>query len=178
MFVTRSQVLALPIEAAQPRLANLVGSGGISRSAEAAYAGGLAGVIRVGPLGDVPGAAKLVRVQFLEPAYRDDGMTLAMRWEAVGATGGLFPVLDADISVTREGDQTTRLALVGSYRPPFSWLGAGLDRALLRRVAAATIRAMLKDVARALVSPPLPHAQAQGQVGLVPAPLAEPETSC
>src|SRR5262245_53851811 len=178
MFIAHSRVLDLPIQVARPRLVGLVGGGGVARSAEAAYASGIAGLIRVGPLGDVPGAAKLVRIQFLEPVHRDDGLTLAMRWEAVGPAGGLFPVLDADISLTREGEQATRLALVGSYRPPLSWFGAGLDRAVLRRVAMATIRALLRDVARTLAGGSAPEAaQPDRRGGLFPAPLAEPEAS-
>ena len=180
MFIAHSRVLDLPIQVARPRLESLVGGGGVSRCAQTAYATGIAGVIRVGPLGDVPGAAKLVRIQFLEPVQRDDGVTLAMRWEAVGPAGGLFPVLDADISLTREGEQATRLALVGSYRPPLGWLGAGLDRAVLRRVAMATIRALLRDIGLCLARSPAPaaeSAQADRRAGLVPGPLAEPEAS-
>jgi len=40
-------------------------------------------------------------------------------------TGGLFPVLDADITLTPAGEQTTRLALAGVYRPPLGRLGEG-----------------------------------------------------
>ena len=39
----------------------------------------------------VPGASRLVRVQVVDPVYRDGAMTLGVRWEAVGVTGGLFP---------------------------------------------------------------------------------------
>jgi hypothetical protein len=80
-------------------------------------------------------------------------MTVGMRWEATGLTGGLFPVLDADISLAPDGEQKTRLALIGAYRPPLGHFGAGLDRAILNRVATATIRALLRSVADALTSP-------------------------
>ncbi len=153
MFISHSQLIDLPVGAAQARLASLINDGGVWRSAETAYANGIEHVIRVGPFGDVPVAAKLVRVQFLEPRHRDDGVTVPMRWEARGAAGALFPVLDADLSLASEGEHATRLALVGSYRPPFAWLGAGLDRTLLRRVATATIRALLRDIASALATP-------------------------
>jgi len=52
-----------------------------------------------------------------------------------------------------DGAQSVRLALVGAYRPPGGRLGAGLDRAILNRVAAATIRAFLRSVADALTGP-------------------------
>jgi hypothetical protein len=126
----------------------------LSDASEAAYKSGLAGLVRVGPLGEVPGASKLVQVSFLDPrSTSDDAMTLALRWEATGVTGGLFPVLDADIRLSAAGEQQTRLALAGSYRPPLGRLGAGLDKAILHRIATATIRALLRNVADALASP-------------------------
>ncbi len=73
-----------------------------------------------------------------------------MRWETVGLTGGLFPVLDADISVAAEGNGRTQMTLTGVYRPPFGALGAGLDRVLMHRVAAATIRALMIHLSRAV----------------------------
>jgi hypothetical protein len=66
--------------------------------------------------------------------------------------GGLFPVLDADIAVAPAG-QRTQLTLAGAYRPPLGRLWAGLDRAALHRVADATIRALVVNVARALTAP-------------------------
>jgi hypothetical protein len=92
-------------------------------------------------------------VSFLDPADCGGATTVGLRWEATGAAAGLFPVLDADITLTPEGEQRTRLALAGSYRAPLGRLGAGLDKAILHRVAAATIRALLADVADALTSP-------------------------
>ena len=37
--------------------------------------------------------------------------------------------------------------LDGCYRPPLGRLGTGLDRAVLHRVASATIRALLHSIA-------------------------------
>ncbi len=153
MFAAHEVALNVSFAAAQARLENLARSRGLSDASEAAYQGGLAGLVRVGPLGDLPGASKLVHVRFLDPVYSDDAMTLALRWEATGVTGGLFPVLDADISLSPAGGQKTRLALAGSYRPPLGRLGAGLDKAILHRIATATIRALLQNVADALASP-------------------------
>src|SRR5487761_1724081 len=99
MFVAHEVALRVSLASAQARLADLARGRGLSDASEAAYKGGLAGLVRVGPLGDIPGASKLVQVSVLDPVYRDDAMTLALRWEATGATGGLFPVLDADISL-------------------------------------------------------------------------------
>jgi hypothetical protein len=84
---------------------------------------------------------------------RDGTTTVWLRWEATGPVGGLFPVLDADLQLRSEGLEKTRLTLNGCYRPPLGRLGAGLDRAVLHRVAAATIRALLRGIADTLAEP-------------------------
>ncbi len=47
------------------------------------------------------------------------------------------------------------LTLAGSYRPPLGSLGEVLDRAILHRVAAATIRSFLAQVAAQLADQPV-----------------------
>lgn len=153
MFVADEVVLDIGFRVAQARLVKLASSDGLSGPSEAAYQSGFSTVIRVGPFGDLPGVSKLVRVRLLDPVYRGDVMTLGLRWEATGVVSGLFPVLDADISVAPAGEQMTRLALTGSYRAPLGGLGAGLDRAILNRVATSTIRALLRNVAVTLANP-------------------------
>src|SRR6266545_2378493 len=118
MFVAHEMTLGVGFGRAQTRLANLVQGNVLSGASQAAYKAGLASVIRVGPFGEMPGASKLVRVRFLDPVYHAEAMSVGFRWEATGVTGGLFPALDADISLTPDGAQTTRLALAGCYRPP------------------------------------------------------------
>ena len=141
MFATHQLELPVSLAVAQARLANLADEGGLRGASLHSYEGGVEHLVRAGPI------PKLVRIRFLDPVYRDDEMSLGLRWEATGVAGGLFPVLDADITVTRSGAETTTLALVGSYRPPLGALGATLDKAILNQVAAATIRALLRDVA-------------------------------
>lgn len=153
MFVADEIMLDIGFPAAQARLVNLARRGGLSGASRAAYADELSAVIRVGPYGGAAGTSKLVRVRFLDPDRRGDVMTLVLRWEATGVTGALFPVLDADITLTSAGQQATRLVLAGSYRAPLGGLGAGLDKAILHRVATATIRALVRNVADSLVSP-------------------------
>ncbi|HEX9353439.1 MAG TPA: hypothetical protein VF933_06440 [Streptosporangiaceae bacterium] len=150
MFVSEKRVLGVGLGAAQVRLANLVHDGWLSGASDCAYWGGMDHLLRAGPLGDLPGVSRLVRVQFLDPVYREDAMTLGVGWEAVGVTGGLFPVLDADIKLSAEGGQGTRVALTGCYRPPFGALGAGLDRMLMHTVATLTLRSLLTRLATAL----------------------------
>lgn len=170
MFVASERTLDVPCHAARARLANLVYGGGLNRASHAAYQRGLDGVIRVGPLGDMPGASKLVKVRFLDPVDHGSTMTVGLRWEAAGAAAGLFPVLDADITLKPEGEHRTHLVFAGSYRAPLGRLGAGLDRAILHRVATATIRALLADVATALTSP---ATAAEGHAG----PVLRPDSA-
>jgi hypothetical protein len=152
MFVRRDLLLDLSFEAGRARLVNLVRAGTLAGASHAAYEAGFA-VIRVGPLGNVPGAGKLVRVSFLDPADRDGLLRVGLRWEATGIAGDLFPVLDGDFSLTPAGAGAARLALAGVYRPPLGWLGARLDAAVLHKVADATFSALLRSVADSLVSP-------------------------
>ena len=54
------------------------------------------------------------------------------------------------------GEQGTLLTLEGVYRPPLGALGQALDRAILHRVAAATIRNFLHRVAQGVTGQPAP----------------------
>ena len=49
------------------------------------------------------------------------------------------------------------MGLVGVYRPPLGALGQALDRAVLRRVAVATIKGFLARVAAQLADQPVPN---------------------
>jgi len=67
MFIGQEVLLSIEFEDARPRLIRLITSGKLDGASHAAYQDGLTAPIRVGPLGDVHGAAKLVRVRFLDP---------------------------------------------------------------------------------------------------------------
>ena len=169
MFVAQDLMIGTGSRAAQARFENLLHGSWLADVSEAACEGGTAGLLRVGPAGPV--AAKLVRVCFLDPVYHGDVMTVGLRWEAAGAAGSLFPVLDANISICPAGDEVARLMLAGSYRPPLGHLGAGLDRAIMHKVAAATMRCLLHSVAEALASPAAAGRPAEGAgPGWQPAP--------
>lgn len=150
MFVGEEVMLDLSFPAARTGLVGLTHGDWLSDASDSAYADGISGMIRVGPFGDMIGASKLVRVLLLEPQERDDSVTLTVRWEATGVMGRLFPVLDANITLTPAGEHTTRLALTGAYRPPLSSLGARLDRVVLHRAATATVRSLLKSMAQTI----------------------------
>jgi hypothetical protein len=177
MFVTEEIDVHVGLSAAQARLMNLVSRGSLSSASRDAYDGGLEHLARVGPLGEVPGVSKLVKISFVDPVYRQEAMTLGLRWEATGVTGGLFPVFDGDLTLSRIDAGSTRLTLVGSYRPPLGGLGAGLNKAVMGRVAQATIRALLRDVETALADPDATaHSPPATATGEHPRLIAEPET--
>lgn len=152
MFASHEVTLSMGFARARARLAVLGNGAWLSGPSARAYADGLDGLIRVGPFGAVLGASKLVRVQLLEPVPRDDTVVLPLRWEATGAAGRLFPVLDANLVLTPSGEERSTLTLTGAYRPPLGSVGAALDRALLNRAAAATVRSLLSQVADSMVA--------------------------
>ncbi len=75
-----------------------------------------------------------------------DAAVLTLRWESTGPAG-LFPPLDADLTLTPAGSDRCRLSLAGEYNPPLGPLGSGLDRAILHRAAQATARSFVHRVA-------------------------------
>jgi hypothetical protein len=148
MFVGDEVVLDVSLAVAQARLANLAQNDLLRSASEDAYGAGITGLARVGPMG----LGKVVRVHVRPLAETGGHAGLAIRWEATGSGGGLFPALDADITLVRAG-QTTLLVLAGVYRPPLGPLGTALDRAALHRVAAATIRNFLGRLAADIAGP-------------------------
>jgi hypothetical protein len=97
-----------------------------------------------------------------------------LRWLATGASERLFPVLDADITLIPDGDDATLIGLQGVYGPPAGSAGETLDRVILHRIAAATIRSFLSRLAAAIQDLALgdgPEAAATSQrsAGLPPA---------
>jgi hypothetical protein len=151
MFIGAEIRLEVGFTAAQARLTNLAHGGRLRRASECAHNWGV-DQARVGSLG-TPGISRLVKVQFRHLASHEDSAVWALRWEANGSKGALFPVLDADITLTRAGEQATVLAVSGSYRPPLGSLGAGLDRAIMHLIAEATIRTFARQIGAAIANP-------------------------
>ena len=152
MFVGDEITLGAAYPDARAGLLRLTHGGWLSDASGDAYAEGLTGLFRVGPFGPTLGASKLVRVLLLEPVEREGSLTLSLRWEATGVMGRLFPVLDANVILIPAGENASQLALAGAYRPPFAAPGEKLDRALLHRAAAATVRSLLRRIAETIVA--------------------------
>ena len=174
MFIGAEIRLEVGFNAAQARLANLARGGLLRRASEGAHRWG-ADQAQVGPLDALPGMSRLVKVHVRHLVTHDDSAVWALRWETTGTTGALLPILDADITLTRAGEQATVLAVSGSYRPPLGSLGAGLDRAIMHLVAEATIRAFARQIGAAIVNPAAtleaPHTEMLP--GTLPWPVAD-----
>jgi len=120
MFADHAVPLDMDYPAARARFLEMAHGDWLDGVSQDAYADGMAGEVRVGPFGGVPGMSKQVRVSLLDPVPRDDMVLVPVRWEATGRLGRLFPVL---------------------------------DRAVLHRVAAATIKSLLRRIAVPLAGP-------------------------
>jgi hypothetical protein len=70
---------------------------------------------------------------------------LPMTWHATHSEY-LFPQLEADLEVAALGPHRAQLSISARYRPPMGPIGRILDRALLHRVAEATIKDFLDRV--------------------------------
>ncbi|HET6790011.1 MAG TPA: hypothetical protein VFI35_00310 [Actinomycetota bacterium] len=73
-----------------------------------------------------------------------------LRWASTGAAG-LFPSLDADLEVAPLGPGRTQLSMSARYVPPFGPVGRAVDRAVLSRVAEATLKDFLDRVAETIL---------------------------
>ncbi len=152
MFIDDEVSLDVSFDVARARLADLARDDTLANASEAAYGEGVTELIKVGPLGSVPGTSKMVEVRVRNLVDRGDYAGLAVRWEATGPGGGLFPALDADILIMPTGERSSKLRLTGSYRPPLGALGSALDAAILHRVARATVRAFLNRLVAGITS--------------------------
>jgi hypothetical protein len=149
MFVGDEASVAIGFAVARERLARLADGDGLRCTSEDAYSSEWTHVMRVA----VGGLSKLVRVQARKLTWTEESVGFAIRWEATGPEGGLFPVLDADIRLAPAGEGATLLTMAGSYRPPFGAVGDALDRTILHRVAEATIRRFLTQLADQIGGP-------------------------
>lgn len=102
-----------------------------------------------GPLGRR--VEKQVRIELGEAVRMSSKTVLPMSWRATGLRA-LFPVLEADIEVAALGPNKAQLSINGRYEPPLGALGRAIDRALMHRVAEATVKDFLDRVAERLQS--------------------------
>lgn len=89
--------------------------------------------------------AREVAIDLGTPIQLPTKTVLPLRWTATGASG-LFPSLDADLEIAPLGHDRCQLSISARYVPPLGAVGRVVDRALLFRVAEATIKNFLDQV--------------------------------
>jgi hypothetical protein len=99
--------------------------------------------------GDGVRVSKKVVIELGEPIRVPTKTILPVRWRAAGPER-LFPSLAADIEVASITASTAQLSMSARYTPPMGPLGRAVDRALLHRVAEATLKDFLDRVAATL----------------------------
>jgi hypothetical protein len=83
--------------------------------------------------------------------------SVPMTWRATGVDR-LFPQLDGDLEIAALGSERTQLSMNAQYRPPMGALGRAVDRALLHRVAEATIKDFVDRVGERITAALAPAA--------------------
>ena len=148
MFIGDHVLLNVGFAAARNRLGNLAGGGLLLGASEHAYGETITGLTDTA--GSATAVSRLAGVRPGDITEIHGRAQLPMHWEVTAGGGTLFPVLDADLILADIGAQGTLVALTGVYRPPLGALGQALDRAVLHRVAVATIKSFLAQVAAQL----------------------------
>ncbi|HEY3906749.1 MAG TPA: hypothetical protein VGM14_22775 [Streptosporangiaceae bacterium] len=129
------------------KLSRLAHTDHLTEVSGCAYKSGFAGLSCTGPADADQRRPKLIRVFVRDLIAREQSAVLTLRWQATMPGGGLFPALDADITLTPVGEGRSLLTLDGAYRPPSGSRAAGYDRAVLHRAATATIQSLLGQLA-------------------------------
>jgi hypothetical protein len=93
--------------------------------------------------------SKHVEIEIGKPVMGTDRTWIPITWRATGPTG-LFPVLEGELELASLGTGLTQLSLSGRYQPPLGLVGRTIDKALLSRVAEATIKDFIDRLASAI----------------------------
>jgi hypothetical protein len=100
--------------------------------------------------GDRIRVARQVAIEVGPPVHTAGKVVLPLRWMSTDAPG-LFPALEADLEVASLPPDRTQVAMSARYVPPLGPLGKAIDRAVLYRVAEATLKDFLDRVGEALM---------------------------
>lgn len=153
MFIREEFGLNAGFPAARLRLSRLAHTDHLTEVSGCAYKFGLAGLSCVEQADTDQRRPKLVRVFVRDLVARDESAVLTLRWQATMPGAGLFPALDADITLTPAGEGRSMLTLNGAYRPPSSHRAIGYDQAVLHRAATTTIQSLLGQIADLVACP-------------------------
>jgi hypothetical protein len=105
--------------------------------------------MRIGPSWAAGLVSREVQVVLWPMRARGNALARSLTWEP-SEWQSLFPLLDGDIELAPLGSDWSRISLAVAYTPPLGGFGAAVDRALLHRVAASTVRSFLTQVATRL----------------------------
>jgi hypothetical protein len=151
MFIGDHVLLNVGFAAARTRLGKLASGGLLRGASEHAYGETITGLADIA--GAAAGASQLAGVCPGDITETRGRAQLPVHWELTAREGTLFPVLDADLTLTPAGDQTTVFALTGIFRSPPDLADAGLDHEIVYWFATAAIRVFLARLASALAHP-------------------------
>lgn len=143
VFVERRIVLDRSYDELAPQLAN--GVHRLGPWAADAYREGerISATIRAG---DTP-IARSVELRVTHLTRSRDRTVLTLGWRATGRTAALFPSMAAELILERADGESSTLALRGRYEPPGGKVGSLADRAVMHRVADASVDNFLANVA-------------------------------
>jgi hypothetical protein len=146
MFVYYFAQLYQPFEKAEGAVSRLLRD--LTGWADAAYRHGeeLRAQVRLG--GKSPLMAKTVTLHVGRPVRSSNQTTIPLAWEATGAPG-LFPRMNADLTVSRLGPDMAQIGFSGSYEAPGGPVGHAIDEALLHRIAEASVKNFVDQIAEA-----------------------------
>lgn len=109
--------------------------------------------VSIGPL-DI-GTEVTVKLGAIEEkvdgVQRGPAMHIRLSWQATHATA-LLPSMEADLVVYPLSATETQIDLRGVYKPPLGAVGAALDSLIGHRLAEASVRRFVEDIAALLRS--------------------------
>jgi hypothetical protein len=95
--------------------------------------------------------SRQVEVTLGQPLRFPSRTVLPIAWQPVDHQS-LFPALDADLEVAGLGPSLSQISISARYEPPLGVIGRAIDRALMHRVAEATLKDFVDQVGSALTS--------------------------
>jgi len=98
----------------------------------------------------VGGVRKEVEIHVGRPVRGAAVTLIPLRWQVTHGEG-MFPVMDAELELAALGPHVTQLSMDGRYDPPLGRAGRVADRALMHRVAEATVRDFVQRVGQKLM---------------------------
>ena len=104
--------------------------------------------------GEAVHVRRTVGLQLGEPVRAATKTVVPLHWTADGAVG-LVPEMHADLEIAPLAPGRCQLAMSARYDPPLGVVGRALDRAVLFRVAEATIKDFLDRVAERVAGVPV-----------------------